>query len=133
MGAKLYERELVEAFAGGVDVVVDYLWGESARTILIAIAKAVDDATPVRFVHVGGASREEEISLPGAALRSSAVQLMGSGVKSVPLPKLLGAIESVFAAASPAKLRIATETRPLRAIEEAWAAPSKPRMVVTIP
>ncbi len=78
LGAKHYEQALQEAFAGGIHVVVDYLWGESAKTVIVAIAKSVEDATPVRFVHVGGASREEEISLPGAALRSSAIQLMGS-------------------------------------------------------
>src|SRR6202012_1344200 len=48
-GAKEYEDMLVEQFAGGIDVVIDYLWGESAKTIIIAIAKAVEDATPVRF------------------------------------------------------------------------------------
>ena len=132
-GAKHFEQALEAAFATGIHVVVDYLWGESARTIIIAIAKAVDDATPVRFVHVGGASGEDEIALPGAALRSSAIQLMGSGVKSVPLPRLLDAIRSTFAAVHPANLQIATQTVPLSAIEEAWKAPGKPRIVVTIP
>ncbi len=81
-----------------------------AKTVIVAIAKTVEDATPVRFVHVGGASGEEEIALPGAALRSSAIQLMGSGVKSVPFPKLLGSIKSVFEAVGPARLQIATRT-----------------------
>jgi len=129
---KNYEQALREVFAHGVNVVVDYLWGESARTVIIAIAKTVEDATPVRFVHVGGASGEEEIALPGAALRSSAIQLMGSGVKSVPLPKLLGAIKSVFEVAGSAKLQIATQTMPLAEIEVAWEKPGKPRVVVTI-
>lgn len=132
-GASQYEEALIAEFAGGIDVVIDYLWGESARTIIIAIAKGVEDARPVRFVHVGGASREENIELPGAALRSSAVQLMGSGVKSVPFPKLLGAIRNVFEAAVPAGLQIATKTAPLSAIQEMWDAPGKPRIVITIP
>lgn len=131
-GAKQYEQALKEAFAGGINVVVDYLWGESAKTIIVAIAKTVEDATPVRFVHVGGASREEEIALPGAALRSSAIQLMGSGVKSVPLPRLLSAIKSVFEVARPAKLQIATRIMRLSEIEAAWEAPGKPRIVITI-
>jgi NADPH:quinone reductase-like Zn-dependent oxidoreductase len=132
LGAKNYEQALKEVFAQGVNVVVDYLWGESAKTVIVAIAKSVEDATPVRFVHVGGASGEEEIGLPGAALRSSAIQLMGSGVKSVPLPKLLGGIRSVFEAVGPAKLQIATHTMPLSEIEEAWKKPGKPRVVITI-
>ncbi len=132
LGAKDYEQSLRQAFAAGIGVVVDYLWGESAKTIIIAIAKTVEDATPVRFVHVGEASGEAEIALPGAALRSSAIQLMGSGVKSVPLSRLLEAIQHVFAVAGQAKLQIATRTMPLSAIEEAWKAPGKPRLVVSV-
>ena len=99
---------------------------------MAAIARTVEDATPVRFVHVGGASGEESIDLPGAALRSSSIQLMGSGVKSVPMPQLLGAIKHVFEAVAPANLQIATRTMPLSAIEEAWAAPGKPRVVIAL-
>lgn len=132
LGAKRYEQALQQVFVGGINIVVDYLWGESAKTVIVAIARSVEDATPVRFVHVGGASGEEEIALPGAALRSSPIQLMGSGVKSVPFPKLLGAIKSVFDAAGPAKLQIATRTMPLSEIEEGWKAPGKPRIVITI-
>ncbi len=133
LGAKQYEKALIGAeFAHGIDVVIDYLWGESAKTVIVAIAKAVDDARPVRFVHVGGASREENIELPGAALRSSAIQLMGSGIKCVPLPKLLGSIKSVFDAAGPAKLQIATKTAPLSAIKEEWDTPGKPRVIIQI-
>ncbi len=126
LGAKHYEQALKEIFASGINVVVDYLWGESARTIIVAIAKAVEDAMPVRFIHVGGASREEEIGLPGAALRSSAIQLMGSGVKSIPFPKLLDAIRNVFQSAGPAKLQIATPHHAAlgdrRSLASAWQA-----------
>ena len=87
----------------------------------------------MRFVHVGGASREEYIELPGAALRSSAMELMGSGIKSVPFPKLLAAIRNVFDAAAFGQLQIATRTLSLADVGEAWDAPGKPRVVVTIP
>jgi NADPH:quinone reductase-like Zn-dependent oxidoreductase len=128
-GAKEYEEALMAQFAQRIDVVLDYLWGESARTVIVAIAKAVDDAHPVRFVHVGGASREENIELPGPALRSSAIQLLGSGAKSVPFPKLLDAIQNVFDAVASANLQIATKRVPLSEIEKAWDSPGKPRVV----
>jgi len=133
LGARQYEEALIAQFSDGIDVVVDYLWGESARTAIVAIAKAVEDARPVRFVHVGGASRKENIELPGAALRSSAIQLMGSGIKSVPFSTLIGAISSVFEAVTPAKLQIATKQLPLSGVENAWESPGKPRVVFTIP
>ena len=133
LGAKSYGEALKEQFEHGINVVIDYLWGESAQTVIIAIAQAVEDATPVRFVHVGGASREENIELPGAALRSSAIMLMGSGVKSVPMPTLLDAIRNVFAAVASAHLQIATRPLPLAEIESVWNnAPGKPRVVLTI-
>jgi NADPH:quinone reductase-like Zn-dependent oxidoreductase len=132
-GAKHYEQALSAEFAHGINVVIDYLWGESAKTIIVAIAKTVDDGNLVRFVHVGGASREENIELPGAALRSSAIQLMGSGLKSVPFARLLDSIRNVFEAIEPAKLQIVTRTVQLSAIEETWEdATGKPRIVFTI-
>ncbi len=127
-------EELEEVKKLGADVVIDYLWGESAKTVIVAIAKTVEDATPVRFVHVGGASGEESIDLPGAALRSSAIMLMGSGIKSVSVPVLLQAIESVFEAVQPAGLKIATEVVPLSKVETVWKnATGKPRVVFSIP
>lgn len=53
-GVEHFEQALTTVFADGLDVVVDYLWGSSARTIIVAVAKAVEDAHPVRFVQVGG-------------------------------------------------------------------------------
>jgi NADPH:quinone reductase-like Zn-dependent oxidoreductase len=132
-GAKQYEQALIAEFAPGIDIVIDYLWGESAKTIIIAIAKATEGAKPIRFVHVGAASREENIELPGAALRSSAIQLMGSGLKSVPFPKLLDSIRNVFEAASPARFQIAIKSVPLSTVEQVWDSPGKPRVVLTIP
>jgi NADPH:quinone reductase-like Zn-dependent oxidoreductase len=132
-GSKRYEEALVEAFGGGVDVVIDYLWGSSARAVLAAIAKGVEDARQVRFVHVGGASGEESIDFPGVGLRSSSVVLMGSGYKSVPLPALMNAVKSTFEVAIPARLQIATKAVPLAEVERYWGSPGKPRVVFALP
>jgi NADPH:quinone reductase-like Zn-dependent oxidoreductase len=133
-GAKDYENALTQVFASGIDVVLDYLWGESARTIIAAIAKAVEDGSPVRFVHVGEASQQQSIDLPGAALRSSAIMLMGSGVKSLRLSGLVAAVGHIFAAVQPAGLQIATRVVPLSQVEEIWEnAAGKPRIVFSIP
>jgi NADPH:quinone reductase-like Zn-dependent oxidoreductase len=130
-GAKEFEAALKEQFSMGIDVVIDYLWGKSAETIMVAVAKAVESATPVRFVHVGAASGDD-IQLPGAALRSSSIVLMGSGHKSVPVPRLLAAIRNVFQAVAPANLHIATKAIPLAQVEEAWADDSKARIVFVV-
>jgi len=46
------ENTLKEQFAGGADVVLDYLWGQSAECLLIAGSRAGADA-PIRFVQIG--------------------------------------------------------------------------------
>lgn len=132
-GARAFEQALLPLFAAGVDVVVDYLWGDSASAIIAAIARASAEGHPVRFVQVGTAGGQADITLPGAALRSSAIVMMGSGLKSVPLPALLGAVRHVFDAVGPAHLEIATRVEPLSNIAAVWAtAGGQPRLVFTM-
>ena len=132
--APTFEQALLDLFPRGIHVVLDYLWGPTALTVITAIARAVQDATPVRYVQVGSAAGEPEIALPAAALRSSAIQLMGSGLKAVPLPALLQSIERIFEIAAPANLQVETATAPLAQVEALWhAAPARPRLVFTLP
>jgi NADPH:quinone reductase-like Zn-dependent oxidoreductase len=117
-------RELETAFQDefggeGVDVVLDYLWGPSAETLLMAAAKAAKDAVPIRFVQIGALSGGD-IVLPSAALRSSALVLMGSGIGSIPLKGLVGAITGVLEAVVPGKLKIETKVVALAEVEDTW-------------
>jgi NADPH:quinone reductase-like Zn-dependent oxidoreductase len=131
-GATDYEEALKQVFSDGVDVVIDYLWGESAKIAIDAIAKTIEDK-PARFVHVGGASGESHIGLPGTALRSSAITLMGSGVGSVSRKALVQSIQSVFEVVQAANLKVATHVVPLAQVESVWdQATGKPRVVFTI-
>jgi len=110
----------MEQFGGeGVDVVLDYLWGPSAETLIAAAAKAGKDAVPIRFVQIGAVSGGN-IILPSAALRSSALVLMGSGIGSIPRQDLIGAIRGVLQAAVPEKLKIETKVVPLSEVEITW-------------
>ncbi len=111
-----------------VDVVLDYLWGSSAEKLLIAAAKEAKEAVPLRFIQVGSASGSN-ITLPGAVLRSSAIELMGSGLGSIALEKFLSAISEVFEAARPGVFKIPTQAVPLAQVEEAWSAPTSSRIV----
>ncbi|MBR7971989.1 quinone oxidoreductase family protein [Burkholderia vietnamiensis] len=118
------DAELVRAlephFRAGVDVLLDYLWGGSARAALVAAANATDEGRRLRFVQIGSIGGAD-VSLPGAVLRATAIELMGSGLGSVPMPRLLAAIRGVFDAAAPAALSIDTRTVPLAAVGEHWA------------
>jgi NADPH:quinone reductase-like Zn-dependent oxidoreductase len=114
------EKAFLEPFHEGVDVVLDYLWGPSMERLLIAAAKAGADGVPIRFIQVGAASASS-ISLPNAVLRSSAIQLMGSGIGSVPFNRLLKVIKSVLQASVPGGFEIATTTVPLSEVTIAWS------------
>ncbi|RKU04524.1 alcohol dehydrogenase [Burkholderia sp. Nafp2/4-1b] len=122
-------RALEPHFRAGVDIVLDYLWGASAQALLAAAAKVTPAGRRLRFVQIGSIGGTE-VLLPGAVLRASAIELMGSGLGSVPLPRLLDAIRGVFDAAAPARLAIDTRTVPLSAVGEHWGdADSRVRTV----
>ena len=113
------EDRFKEQFAQGVDVVIDYLWGKSAERLLIAGAKAGQEAAPIRFVQIGAVSGPD-IALPSAVLRSSAIVLMGSGIGSIRFDRFVHAIDGVLRATAPAGLKIALNPVPLSDVEEAW-------------
>jgi NADPH:quinone reductase-like Zn-dependent oxidoreductase len=131
-GAADFEQALHQTFAAGIDIVIDYLWGQTALTLLTALAKTIDDH-PVRFVQVGSAAGDLSINLPAALLRSSAITLIGSGIGSVSREALAQSIRSTFEACAPAHLTIATQTVPLSEVETIWpTSTGKPRIVFTI-
>jgi NADPH:quinone reductase-like Zn-dependent oxidoreductase len=126
------EKTFMEPFSEGVDVVLDYLWGPSAERLLIAAARAGEDTRPIRFVQIGAASAPV-ISLPSAVLRSSAIELMGSGIGSIPVNRLVKAIEATLQAAVPGGFEIATSVVPLAEVEAAWARElNQPRAVFIV-
>ena len=131
-GVDRFEQALTAEFAHRLDVVIDYLWGTSARTVILAAARSAEDTRPIRFIQVGEASREP-LDLPASALRSSPLELRGSGLKSVPLPRLLEGIGHVFDLAAEGKLVLPTRAVPLSAVAATWNSPGKPRLVYTLP
>lgn len=130
--AEALERRFMPVFAEGVGVVVDYLWGTSAERLLIAAAKAGRDAVPLRFVEVGSASGDT-ITLPGAVLRASAIELMGSGIGSIPVDRLMAATGALLRAAASAGLTAAARPVPLSDVERVWTGPDDGRRIVFTP
>jgi NADPH:quinone reductase-like Zn-dependent oxidoreductase len=126
------DAQFEQVFAEGVDVVLDYLWGDSARALLVAAAKAGAGAVPIRFVQIGSVSGAE-IDLPSAVLRASAIELRGSGIGSISVERLIASIAGVFDAVEPAGLRIATKAIPLAEIGQTWNEEGAERIVFTIP
>jgi hypothetical protein len=58
---------------------------------------------------------------------------MGSGIGSMPLPKLLKAIQAVLEAAPSAGFKVAAKALPLALVTRAWAATDPPSRIILRP
>ena len=70
------------------------------------------DAAPIRFVQVSSASAPN-ITLPSAALRSSAIVLMRSGVGNLPIDRFVSAISELMHATGPGGFEMRAKPVPL--------------------
>jgi NADPH:quinone reductase-like Zn-dependent oxidoreductase len=118
-----------------VGVVLDYLWGPSAEAILAGLQgpDAPRGASRVRFVQVGNMAGPT-ISLASTTLRSSGVEILGSGLGSSTLESLFVGMSQFLQTFPKARFQVVTEAHPLSEVERAWesVAPEK-RLVFTVP
>jgi len=119
--ASLVSALRTEIAEAGVDVVLDYLWGQPAESVLQAIAqKGLRKASSrIRFIQIGE-SAGKTISLPAATLRSSGLELLGSGFGSASLDQILQALTEFFQVAAREPFQFQTKAAPLREIETLW-------------
>ena len=117
----------------GVQVVIDFLWGPSAETILAAAAGhgSPQGEPRIRFVQVGAISGNT-ITLPGGLLRSSGVELLGSGLGSLSSQAILQSLSTMFEAQTKMRFAIDIDPVPLSEVEEAWTR-QEPSRIVFIP
>lgn len=83
----------------------------------------------IRFVQIGSVSGSE-ITLPSAMLRSSAIELMGSGIGSIPLDRFVNAIGGLLHAATPAGFQIEDSPVSLSDVKRAWPNEDSSRRTV---
>lgn len=125
-----FRREMLDI---GIDVVLDYLWGPSAESIMAAAAGhgSGEAARRIRYVQIGSLGGNV-ISMPAGTLRSSGLEIMGSGLGSVSHEGLIQSIGELMAAIVPAKFEILADAVPLTEVERAWASDSGGRIVFTM-
>jgi NADPH:quinone reductase-like Zn-dependent oxidoreductase len=131
------EENLLRSFRdalASVQVVLDYLWGPSAELILEAAAGhgAPEGEPRIRFVQIGSISGNA-ITLPGGYLRSSGIELLGSGLGSLSSQQILQSLETMFAATSKVDFAIDIDRVPLAKVEEAWTRKDDERRIVFVP
>jgi len=107
--------------ANGVDIVLDYLWGTPAESLLAAIAqKGLDHAAPrIRYIQIGNMAGPN-ISLSAATLRSSGLELLGSGFGSASLSQIRQAITDFFTHITTNPLHFALKAAPLSEVATLW-------------
>lgn len=122
---------LAKEVAGGIDVVIDYVWGRPAELTLEALAKGFKATAThaTRFIQVGSMAGRN-INLPAEVLRSVDLTLKGSGFGSASLETIFAAIPVLFDQAAAGKLTIDVEPVPLAEVESAWNRVEKGRRIV---
>jgi NADPH:quinone reductase-like Zn-dependent oxidoreductase len=123
-------RRLGEA-AGDVDLVIDYLWGEPAAAAMIAVVKArSDEGQPLTWIEIGSVAGPVA-PIPSAALRSTRLQIVGSGQGSVSAREIRAELPELAAEITRGTFAIDAQAVPLTDVERAWAEKTRRRIVIT--
>ena len=117
------------ASPGGTDELLRRMGMSDAE---IAAAKADREGARLRYVEIGAASGQD-IDLPSAVLRASAIELMGSGTGSIDGATTIRVMHELFAAAGEAGLTTETRIVPLRDITANWAMDDTAARTVFVP
>jgi NADPH2:quinone reductase len=114
-----------------IDVVLDYLWGTPAERVLETISQKglQHPAARIRYVQIG-TTAGPTISLPGAVLRSSGLEIMGSGFGSVSIKRIFERVIEFLSSAEKQPFRTKTTIAPLSDVEVLWSVSDEnPRIV----
>ena len=134
------DPELTNAFSREAghqrfDIVLDYVWGHPTEVLLDALTghDVMAESDTLRLIEIGDMAGPT-VSLSAAALRSSGIEIYGSGGGSIPHTAIFEAFPQIWALAARGELRIDTEPVPLAEIENAWQRNDLPgRRLVIIP
>jgi NADPH:quinone reductase-like Zn-dependent oxidoreductase len=126
------DKTLRAQFDQGVNVVLDFVWGDPAARVLRAATKdrgARAGEPRLRYVQLGTLAGDE-IPIRGDMLRSSGLELMGSGIGSVAVKELVAGAGELLAAAPAGGFDAPFTTLPLRAVADAWKGDPNVRYIL---
>ncbi len=117
-----------------VNVVLDYVWGKPAEVVLGAMTQKglQHEAARIRYMEVGSMAGQN-ISLDGATLRSSGLELIGSGFGSLSVQKILQLVGEFLQEAAKRPFKMKVVTAPLREVEAQWSFAGKGARLVFQP
>jgi NADPH:quinone reductase-like Zn-dependent oxidoreductase len=119
---------LAEAAGGGVDVILDPVWGEPAAAALQAANRGG------RLVQIGQSAGPEAL-ISSAAVRGRVLEILGHTNFAAPREIKRAAYERMAAHAAAGELRLDVERVPLEDVADAWARQqaSPHRKLVIVP
>jgi NADPH2:quinone reductase len=134
------DEALAAAFAAaagerGYDVVIDYVWGHPTEVFLRSIEGHDLElrSTRTRLVQAGEMAGSH-VSLPAAVLRSTGLEILGSGTGAMPPRELIEtALREVLDLLARGELQIDVDRVPLAEVEEVWGRDQQGRRPVFIP
>jgi NADPH:quinone reductase-like Zn-dependent oxidoreductase len=115
-----------------VDIALDYLWGKPAELAIPALLRKREDRSrALDWIQIGAVAGPT-IELPSVALRSANFRLQGNGQGALSLRVYVAELPSLVDELTANRLKVDTQTVPLRDIEAAWTGTALPgqRLVV---
>lgn len=110
----------VGAVACEVDVVLDFLWGDSSMRVMeTVLRRRADRSRSLTWIHVGSMAGEVA-AIPGTFLRSANLQIVGSGHGSVSGRDILMELPALVKEIARGTFRIDVKPIPLRDVERVW-------------
>ncbi|WP_237159468.1 quinone oxidoreductase family protein [Mycolicibacterium rhodesiae] len=114
----------------GADIVLDYIWGPPAAELMAGFARSRHDtAQPLTWVQIGsmaGAGAD----IQSAALRSMPLQIVGSGIGSVPVADIISELPQLAELICTGTLRTQARAVPLAEVEQVWPQPENGQRLV---
>jgi NADPH:quinone reductase-like Zn-dependent oxidoreductase len=126
-------RQRLGHAATDVDVVLDYLWGQPAATVLTAlITGRADRGKPLTWIEIGSVAGPAA-PIPSAALRAARLRMIGSGQGSVASSAILAELPGLAREISNGTFGIDAQPVSLAHVARAWtdAAQARHRIVIT--
>lgn len=130
---------LVSAFRDAIaeekiDLVLDYLWGAPAEAALEAMTQrgGGGGSARIRYVQVGS-SAGPTASVPAESLRSSGLEIVGSGFGSVSIEQIFRSLAAFLQEAGREPFQVQSTVAPLAQVESLWNAPEKGARLVFQP
>ncbi len=119
--------------ARDVDVVLDFIWGDgSARAIEMLVTERADRSRPLTWIEIGSLGGNTA-PVPSAMLRASRLQIVGSGLGSVPGREIVKELPSLAKELAQGTFSIQARAMPLHDVQRAWLESASAERIVLTP